>query len=551
MHTPHNNKRPHTKRMAHNLFVSRESNRQDSRMTRRIPRCCGVVLLRRNCSSSSRNLILFRGVRLLLLLLLLLLLGGSFSSAWMGSSSSSSSLSRIGKQKHSNISKNPQEQSPFQHNRQKTTTTTPPTHHSVTPTDDDSFSSSTSSWMGGVSSGRTLLLGVALLYGTLNVSLKLVYEASTTPSLPPSAASLSAVRGWLAVLGFAGVSLWNSSRSAATTTDKRNPGNGDDTITTRATTADAILSPPQSSSSSSSLALFRDGTELAVWNGLAQGLLNAGLLTVGSARASFLTQTSVIWTPLLTTLLLLLGPAGIVLARSSSSSSSAALSTAKIPSATTWIGCGIALSGLFRLSGIMGSTTTGAGGGWGMLTLGDGLVIGGALAWSAYLYRLEQIGSRHTNNEIALQGCKTTVLAILYSIWWIVSSTLMMNHGTAVGGGLSSLSSSMAWLVGPGALVAWAALTYSAWGPGILADIWQQQGQRTVSASETNVLLSLEPVFAALCGRLFLGETLTGPEYQGGALIVLAALVTSVTNKNGNDGDSNGDYRDEKIHEAE
>jgi len=237
------------------------------------------------------------------------------------------------------------------------------------------------------------------------------------------------------------------------------------------------------------------GFELAIWNGLAQGLLNAGLLSTGSARASFLTQTSVVWTPVLFTLFV---------GRNS-------------VRPTTWIGCSIALFGLTLLSSGGGTTgdvaTT-------IFSVGDFLVLGGALAWSAYLIRLGRIGDRYP--EIPLQFVKTFLLGILYTVWFAV--TLLNGNGTLI----SNFSTSMAWAVGPGALAAWCALFYSAVGPGAVADVMQQQGQRTVPASQANVLLSLEPVFAAICSRLLLGEVTTMKENIGGSLIVLAALVATL-----------------------
>ena len=75
--------------------------------------------------------------------------------------------------------------------------------------------------------------------------------------------------------------------------------------------------------------------------------------------------------------------------------------------------------------------------------------------------------------------------------------------------------------------VAWAILLYSAIGPGTIADIWQQRGQQTVSASEANILLSLEPVFSALLAFFIMGEVTTPMEGIGGGLILLAAWIAT------------------------
>ena len=46
----------------------------------------------------------------------------------------------------------------------------------------------------------------------------------------------------------------------------------------------------------------------------------------------------------------------------------------------------------------------------------------------------------------------------------------------------------------------------SAIGPGAVADLLQQKGQQETSASESNIILTMESVFAALCAFVILGE---------------------------------------------
>ncbi len=313
--------------------------------------------------------------------------------------------------------------------------------------------------------GRLLLCLVALLYGTLNVSLRLVYQLPD----PPSAAAMSATRGWLGSFCFLPL-LFFPLQEKMSSDDRSN-------------TTSSWLSTP----------LLLAGMELAIWNGLAQGLLNVGLLSTSSARASFLTQTSVLLTPLIS------------------------LISGQSISQGTWAGCAVALVGLGLLSGA-GSMAM-------AFSFGDILILGGALAWSFYLLRLSQIGSRF--DEIQLQFLKTIILAILYSTWFLTTLG-------AGGGYVAQVATSMRWAIGPGAAVAWGALLFSAVGPGITADVLQQQGQRHVSASEANVLLSMEPVFAAVLARLLLGEVTTVTENVGGGLILLAAFIAAKTTSNSN-----------------
>ena len=300
-------------------------------------------------------------------------------------------------------------------------------------------------------SARILLLVVALLYATLTVSLRLVYALPD----PPEPSALSATRGWLATACFVPL-LYAKEKS----------NNGDDA--TEEMTPESPLKE-----------YWFAEAELAVWNFGAQGLLNLGLLSVASARASFLTQLSVVLTPMVSLI------AGQAIAP------------------TVWVACVIALAGLTLLSGGISGILGGG------LAVGDLFVLGGALSWSLYLFRLSKIGGNF--DEVKLQAGKTAILGALYSTWWLISTTVTGEN---------------LWL-GWRNPVAWALLLYSALGPGTLADVLQSQGQKSVSATEANILLSLEPVFTALCAFLVLGETTTMTENLGGGLILVAALVAT------------------------
>ena len=315
---------------------------------------------------------------------------------------------------------------------------------------DDSDEATDTTDDNNISKGRGLLLLVAVLYGTLNVSLRLVYALPD----PPTAAALSATRGWLAALCFIPLLVRKNNNS-----DQKDSSTGTLVV-------DAV-----------SLPLLMAGLELAVWNFGAQGLLTLGLLSTGSARASFLTQTSVVLTPIIS------------------------LFAGQQVKSVVWFGCAVALGGLTLLSG--GGIVTGG------LAMGDILVLGGASCWSFYLFRLSAIGERF--DEIKLQAFKTTFLAVMYSGWLVWETTT---------------SGACQWL-GWQNLTAWALLVYSALGPGTVADVLQQKGQKEVSASEANVILSLEPVFAALCARVLMGETTSLVETVGGGLILLAALIAT------------------------
>jgi len=224
--------------------------------------------------------------------------------------------------------------------------------------------------------------------------------------------------------------------------------------------------------------------ELAAWNFGAQGLQNVGLLYISSARAAFFTQTSVVLTPVIS-----------------------ALAGHHVHS-KIWVACAVALSGLMLLSGSSNDDENSGEGKHFFFGTGDLLCLGGALCWSLYIYRLSHCG---TFDEINMQAIKTFFLAVFYTMWFLVASAR-----SEVG----------LWL-GYGSVLAWVLIFYSALGPGAVADIIQQAGQACVSASEANVILSMEPLFTAFLGRVLLGEATSLQEKLGGGLIIVAALLAS------------------------
>jgi len=313
-----------------------------------------------------------------------------------------------------------------------------------------------------INRGRLLLVLVALLYGSLNVALRFVYDV---PKVPPTAAALSATRGWLAFLCFLPPLFLDQKQSA----------NGENSGTT------AVLP------------LFRSGLELAIWGFLAQGLLNVGLVSTGSARASFLTQTSVLFTPLISTL----------------------IGKQKVGK-SMWLACVVALVGLVVLTvgGTSAAAAAAATSAFSFsLSSGDLFVLGGALSWSMYLFRISALGPKHP--DLILQGVKTGLMAVLYSIWWIGTTAVNKLPFFSIPSWMASGS------------IVWMALFFSAVGPGTIADVLQQKGQADVSPSEANILLSAEPVFATIFAVLLLGETSSLLEMIGGALILAAAVVAS------------------------
>jgi drug/metabolite transporter (DMT)-like permease len=338
--------------------------------------------------------------------------------------------------------------------------------------------------------GRAILLLVSFLYGTLNVSLRAIYASDGAPA----ASVLSLVRQCLSVLTFIPIIISvNSNKKGGEETsfssylDSSNTaGNGKDDEETKRP-------------------MWIAAFELAFWNFGAQGLINAGLLFSPAARASFLTQTSVVLTPLISAV------AGETI------------------NSSVWGGCALALVGLFLIStssvdsaAVIDASISGESSGMSTVlpesfsfNQGDAMILLGALSWSFYIFRTSQIAKKYS--ELDLQFTKTALLAGMYGAWFLSTAAATLQSG----GTLLSLWS------GWQSLPVWILLVYSAAGPGAIADLLQQQGQKEVSASESNIILCLESIFAAFVAFFLLGEVSSLKEVIGGLFIVVAAILAS------------------------
>jgi drug/metabolite transporter (DMT)-like permease len=239
--------------------------------------------------------------------------------------------------------------------------------------------------------------------------------------------------------------------------------------------------------------MWKSAIELAFWNFGAQGLVTLGLLVSPAARASFLTQTSVVMTPFISTLVgETIGP-------------------------SVWGGSVLALFGLYLIGSTSDTTmmvTSST-----FLNRGDVMILLGALSWSMYIFRTSKLAKNYP--ELELQFAKTALLAMMYGSWFAFDAVSTLSTAAATDG-WSMKALTPLW-------AGWnSMLIYSAVGPGAVADLLQQRGQKLVpSASESNVILCLESVFAAGCAYAFLGEVSSMREIAGGALIVIAAILAS------------------------
>lgn len=192
---------------------------------------------------------------------------------------------------------------------------------------------------------------------------------------------------------------------------------------------------------------------------------------------------------------------------------------------SVWGGCALALVGLFLISTssvdnsavdtVVESDMSNIAATASSFNQGDAMILLGALSWSAYIFRTSQIAKKYS--ELDLQFTKTAVLAGMYGLWFLSTAASTLNSG----GTLLQL-----W---PGfqSIPVWILLAYSAVGPGAIADLLQQQGQKEVTASESNIILCTESIFAAVCAFTLLGEVSSIKEVIGGLFIVVAAILAS------------------------
>lgn len=160
-----------------------------------------------------------------------------------------------------------------------------------------------------------------------------------------------------------------------------------------------------------------------------------------------------------------------------------------------WIGAALCLAGLTSLSfeGIP-------------LNIGDALVLGTALTYTAYILYLGKVAHHHTT--LSLTAVSSVTNAVLSTGWMLgraaVNSTPLNLPSVSTWGALVCIG-----LVGTVAMY-----------------LCQIHGQRRVSPSETVIILSLEPVFALLTSMVVLHETV-GPRGWVGVMLMMAGLLYS------------------------
>ena len=161
----------------------------------------------------------------------------------------------------------------------------------------------------------------------------------------------------------------------------------------------------------------------------------------------------------------------------------------------TWLGCVLAVVGLFLLS-VKADFTMG---------YGDTLLLVGAVGWALHILAIDHYASRAAPLLLSLgQFIVCGCLAMIVSVFIETTSWQQVRAATNV-------------LIYAGVITVGVAYT--------LQVIAQERADPTHAA----IILSLEAVFGALGGYLFLQEQLSGRELIGCALMLSGMLVSQVS----------------------
>ena len=162
-----------------------------------------------------------------------------------------------------------------------------------------------------------------------------------------------------------------------------------------------------------------------------------------------------------------------------------------------WLSALLATVGLALLSMPLGQS----------LVVGDGLVLGCALMFAIHILLVGRYASRY--DPLALSAVQMGVVALL--------SGLVAPWAEPWPARLSP--------------VVWGAVLFTALLATVLALVLQVSAQRRTPPHRAALLLTLEPVFAALAAY-FLGERLTPQGWMGCALILIAMVMAEVAERN-------------------
>ena len=210
---------------------------------------------------------------------------------------------------------------------------------------------------------------------------------------------------------------------------------------------------------------------------VAAGLQQMGIVHTSAGKAGFITAMYIILVPIL----------GIFLGNK--------------PSYTTWIGVVLAVVGLYLLSCV----------GVNQVNIGDLYLLGCAFGYAVQITLVDKLGPD-------LDGLRLNCVQAVFC--GIFSGTVMMLTEEPQ---ISNI------------LACWVPLTYAGIMSLGIAFSLQIIGQKYVEPTPASLIMSLESVFAVLCGWLLLNETMTFWEISGCVLVFTAVILSQIPIKKTHD----------------
>lgn len=241
-----------------------------------------------------------------------------------------------------------------------------------------------------------------------------------------------------------------------------------------------------------SFAFVLAGTELGVYVFLANVCQVLGLQHTSASRAAFLVQLQTVFVPVLSGL----------------------LGLDKI-SRSTWISSLVAVAGVALLSSDKGHGTVSS-------FNGDALEVLSALFFSTYIIRLSKFC-----NDIPANPLVATKIAVqtVLSFAWVALAELFIffkHTPTEIAVTDTPIPWTFAAVLANVLVVMWTGVMSSA-----VSGWAQTKGQQGVPPSEAVVIFATQPLWASALAALVLGESFGLKGFAGGALIIVATLLSS------------------------
>ena len=346
---------------------------------------------------------------------------------------------------------------------------------------------------------RILLLISAALYGTNFTFVKVLNE-----NIPV---------GFGTALRFALASVvtlpWLFQDSATAETDSEtNTNTGIETdistdISTGATTSGEVQT--LNGSQVASMGAILGGVEVGIWNGIGYLSQAVGLETTHASTSAFICSLAVVIVPILDFL------------------------TGKQIKARQAIGALLAVVGVafLELDGLQAGSAAGNGI---HLSTGDMLSLVQPFAFGMGFWRMEHYMRKFPTEAMKLTASQLSVIALTSLAFFIATS----------GGisGLPDLSQVVEWLTNPVILgvVCWTGLVTTA-----LTVYMETIALKTLSAAETTMLLSAEPIFGGACAAVVLGEQFGIGGFIGAAMVLGGCIASNINMGGASDSDGDGD----------